>query len=177
NLSVLVSDEFMRAVREDAEWPLVFPEAGLGDAGSCHTVLRVWTGTVLPVRCRVMKMVRARELWAGIMRATYDYDEPGVLFIDRINRANNLGYREQISATNPCGEMPLPPYGACDLGSINLVPFIRNAFGPGAGFDFDAMAAVVETAVRMLDDVIDVSRFPLEQQERQARGTRRIGLG
>lgn len=176
NLSVLASDEFMEAVRDDGEWPLVFPDRDLGGAEG-ETVWRVWSGTTEPVRCRVIRKVRARELWDKIMRATYDYAEPGVLFISRINQRNNLYYREHISATNPCGEIPLPPYGACDLGSINLTRFVRNPFGDDAGFDFDAVEEVVSTAVRMLDDVIDVSRFPLDKQAEQARGSRRIGLG
>ncbi|MDX9741112.1 MAG: adenosylcobalamin-dependent ribonucleoside-diphosphate reductase [Gammaproteobacteria bacterium] len=176
NLSVLVTDAFMQAVQRDEEWPLVFPAAA-DEPGVCSTVLRVWSGTPLPVRCRVVRTVRARALWDAIMRATYDYAEPGVLFIDRINRENNLWYRERVSATNPCGEVPLPPYGACDLGSINLVRFVRRPFTPEASFDFDGVAEVAQTAVRMLDNVIDVSRYPLEAQARQAQGSRRIGLG
>lgn len=176
NLSVLASDAFIKAVRADDSWPLVFPEAGLGgEAGD--TVMRVWSGSREPVRCRVIKTVRARGLWDMIMRSTYDYAEPGVLFIDRINQFNNLHYREQITATNPCGEIPLPPYGACDLGSINLVSFVREPFSADARLDFEAMAGVARIATRMLDNVIDVSRFPLDRQAEQARGTRRIGLG
>jgi ribonucleoside-diphosphate reductase alpha chain len=176
NLSVLVSDAFIAAVRDDAGWPLVFPEAALGgDPGA--TVMRAWSGSAEPVPCRVIRTVPARALWDRIMRSTYDYAEPGVLFIDRINAQNNLHYRERISATNPCGEVPLPPYGACDLGSLNLVCFVRDPFSGNASFDFGALAAVAQTATRMLDNVVDVSRFPLDRQADIARGTRRTGLG
>lgn len=176
NLSVLVSDDFMAAVRDDAEWPLVFPEAALGGPGGA-TVMRAWSGSDVPVPCRVVRSVRARALWDRIMRSTYDFAEPGVLFIDRINALNNLYYRERISATNPCGEIPLPPYGACNLGSLNLVPFVSAPFSASATFDFDALGAAARLATRMLDNVIDVSRFALEPQAAMARGTRRIGLG
>jgi ribonucleoside-diphosphate reductase alpha chain len=176
NLSVLVSDAFMEALRDDTEWALVFPDRDFADAAGA-TVTRVWSGDTRPVRCRVVRTVRARELWDRIMRATYDCAEPGVLFIDRINQLNNLSYREHISATNPCGELPLPPYGACDLGSINLTRFVKHPFTPDAEFDFDAVEQVTRVAVRLLDNVIDASRFPLEAQAAQARGSRRIGLG
>ncbi len=178
NLSVQVSDAFMEAVRADRDWALVFPERDLeADAGEGAASARRWPGRPRPVACRVLRTVRARALWERIMRATYDYAEPGVLFIDRINDANNLGYREYLSATNPCGEIPLPPYGACDLGSVNLTAFVREPFSPRAAFDFAALGRIVRTAVRLLDDVIDASRFPLPAQEREARGSRRIGLG
>ncbi|HEB80621.1 MAG TPA: adenosylcobalamin-dependent ribonucleoside-diphosphate reductase [Chromatiales bacterium] len=178
NLSVQVSDAFMEAVRADRDWALVFPERDLeADAGEGVAPARRWPGRPRPVACRVLRTVRARVLWERIMRATYDYAEPGVLFIDRINGANNLGYREYLSATNPCGEIPLPPYGACDLGSVNLTAFVREPFSTCAAFDFAALGRIVRTAVRLLDDVIDVSRFPLPAQEREARGSRRIGLG
>ena len=152
NLSVLVTDPFMAAVKADADWPLVF-------AG------------------RTYRTVRARALWDAIMRATYDYAEPGVIFIDRINAANNLHYAETIAATNPCGEQPLPPYGACLLGSINLARLVRDPFTDAARIDPDELDALVRTAVRMMDNTIDASRFPLPQQEAEARAKRRIGLG
>ena len=152
NLSVLVTDAFMEAVKEDAPWELSF------------------AGTTF-------KVVKARELWDKIMRATYAYAEPGVIFIDRINRRNNLHYCETISATNPCGEQPLPPYGACLLGSINLAALVRDPFTDAAQLDRAALDRLVPLAIRMLDNAIDVSRFPLEQQAHEARAKRRIGLG
>ena len=152
NLSVLVTDAFMDAVRRNASWDLVFDG-------------------------KVYKTVDARALWDRIMRATYDYAEPGVIFIDRINAANNLSYCETISATNPCGEQPLPPYGACLLGSINLAHLVEAPFTPEARIDTAKLEARVATAVRFLDNVIDVSRYPLDAQAREARAKRRIGLG
>ncbi len=176
NCSVLITDDFMDAVQRDGQWPLVFPAAQLpADAGP--TVLRPWPGSEGPVPCRVVRTVRARQVWERIMRSTYDYAEPGVLFIDRINRENNLRYCEEISATNPCGEVPLPPYGACDLGSINLTRFVSNPFSSDAQLDFDGLAQLVPTAVRMLDNVVDASRCPIPAQTEQTRRTRRIGLG
>jgi ribonucleoside-diphosphate reductase alpha chain len=157
NLSVLVTDAFMQAVADDAPWQLSF-----GGPGETKAVAKV-----LP----------ARELWDKIMRATYAYAEPGVIFIDRINRRNNLWYREQISATNPCGEQPLPPYGACLLGSLNLARFVEHPFTPQARLDSDRLAALVPDVVRLLDNVIDISGFPLPQQQDEARDKRRIGLG
>ncbi len=152
NLSVLVTDAFMQAVKEDAPWPLVFNGVSY-------------------------KTIPARELWDKIMRATFAYAEPGVIFIDRINRANNLYYCETIHATNPCGEQPLPPYGACLLGSINLARLVRNPFTPEAAIDADELRELVAVAVRMLDDVIDISHYPLPRQEHEAKAKRRIGLG
>lgn len=178
NLSVQVTDAFVEAVRNDREWALVFPEAQLEDDGSgAGTVMRVWTGTDRPVPCRVLRRVPARALWSLIMRSTYDYAEPGVLFVDRINEWNNLHWRERITATNPCGELPLPPYGACDLGSINLARFVREPFTRAARLDLDAIRETVRVAVRLLDNVIDASLFPLPAQREQAHGSRRIGLG
>ena len=178
NLSVQVTDAFMKAVEADADWPLVFPDAGLpAPEPGQGTVERVWTGRREPVPCRVLRVVRARELWDRIMQATYQYAEPGVLFIDRINELNNLHWCERITATNPCGEVPLPPYGACNLGSVNLTRFVRRPFSEAAELDWDALRATVAVAVRLLDNVIDLSRFPLPQQQAVAQGNRRIGLG
>jgi len=175
NLSVQVTDAFMAAVKENAEWSLVFPAATFDGQG--EIVMRDWPGYEEKVPCRVVRRMPARALWDRILRATYDYAEPGVLFIDRINRLNNLWYSEHISATNPCGEIPLPPYGACDLGSINLTRFVNEPFSPRAKLDFKAIEETVQVAVRLLDNVIDVSRFPLPQQAGSACETRRIGLG
>ncbi|WP_435257872.1 adenosylcobalamin-dependent ribonucleoside-diphosphate reductase [Thioclava sp. FR2] len=152
NLSVLVTDPFMDAVKADGAWELVFGG-------------------------KVYKTVQARDLWNKIMRNTYDFAEPGVIFIDRINAANNLAYCETISATNPCGEQPLPPYGACLLGSINMATLVKNAFEADAALDLTALDDLVRTAVRMMDNVVDASRFPLPQQAVEAQAKRRIGLG
>jgi ribonucleoside-diphosphate reductase alpha chain len=152
NLSVLVSDAFMDAVKADVDWEFKF-------AG------------------RVYRTVKARALWDRIMRATYETAEPGVIFIDRINEENNLGYVETIRATNPCGEQPLPPYGACLLGSINLAKLVKQPFEDGAHVDLEELARLTRTAVRLLDNVIDVSRFPLAAQRAEAMNKRRIGLG
>ena len=152
NLSVLVSDALIEAVDADADWPLHFD------------------GTVY-------NTIRARDLWDAIMRATYDYAEPGVIFIDRINQTNNLSWLETIAATNPCGEQPLPPYGACLLGSVNLSRFVADAFTDAAHLDLEALKSCVATAVRMMDNVVDSSNFPLEQQREEAFNKRRLGLG
>jgi ribonucleoside-diphosphate reductase alpha chain len=175
NLSVQVTDAFVAAVRRDAAWPLVFPAATFESGG--ETVMREWPGQIRPVPCRVLRRIGARELWDRILRATYDYAEPGVLFVDRINRLNNLWYRERITATNPCGEIPLPPHGACDLGSLNLARFVRAPFAPDARIDFASLANATQVAVRLLDNVIDASRFPLPEQAESAQGSRRVGLG
>ncbi len=152
NLSVLVSDAFMAAVERDAEWPLQFEG-------------------------RVYRTVRARELWDRIMRATYETAEPGVIFIDRINAENNLAYCETIRATNPCGEQPLPPYGACLLGSINLARLVKQPLEDGAQLDEEELDQLARTGVRFLDNIIDISRFPLPEQRAEAMAKRRIGLG
>ncbi len=152
NLSVLASDAFMLAVKDGLPWELKF-------------------GGV------TYKVLAARDLWERIMRSTYAFAEPGVIFIDRVNRENNLGYCENISATNPCGEQPLPPYGACLLGSINLTTLIHDPFTPKARLDEAELARLVGVAVRMMDDAIDCSNFPLPQQTHEAEAKRRIGLG
>jgi ribonucleoside-diphosphate reductase alpha chain len=179
NLSVQITDEFMQAVRADSDWALVFPASELGEPGTGdnETVLRLWPGMSERVPCRILKRIKARQLWDQIMRATYDYAEPGVLFVDRINKLNNLWYREHITATNPCGELPLPPYGACDLGAINLTRFVRVPYSENAHIDFDSIAETVAVATRLMDNAIDVSQFPLPQQAEQARTSRRLGLG
>ncbi|MBF9019711.1 adenosylcobalamin-dependent ribonucleoside-diphosphate reductase [Rhodobacterales bacterium HKCCA1058] len=152
NVSVLVTDAFMEAVKADGPWELVFDN-------------------------KVYRTVQARDLWNQIMQSTYDYAEPGVIFIDRINQTNNLAYCETIAATNPCGEQPLPPYGACLLGSVNLARLVRAPFEADAALDLDALKVLVRVAVRMMDNVVDASRFPLEAQAREAQAKRRIGLG
>ena len=152
NLSVLVTDPFMAAVKADADWDLV------------------WDG-------ETRRTVRARELWDTIMQSTYDYAEPGVIYIDRINERNPLRYLEKIAATNPCGEQPLPPYGACLLGSVNLAMLISDPFEETARMDEALMERLVARAVRMMDNVVDASKFPLPEQQEEARNKRRIGLG
>ena len=152
NVSVLVTDAFMDAVKSDGSWDLVFEG-------------------------EVFQTMKAMDLWDQIMSSTFEFAEPGVIFIDRINKANNLSYCETIAATNPCGEQPLPPYGACLLGSINMARLVSKPFAKGANLDEAGMADLVATAVRMMDNVVDASRFPLEAQRREAEAKRRIGLG
>jgi len=152
NMSVLITDPFMEAVKADKPWDLVF-------------------------KGEVYRTVQARALWDAIMTGTYNYAEPGVIFIDRINQSNNLNYCETIAATNPCGEQPLPPYGACLLGSINMARLVADPFEANARLDVPNMAELVATAVRMMDNVVDTSLFPLEAQRAEAQAKRRIGLG
>jgi ribonucleoside-diphosphate reductase alpha chain len=165
----------MTAVNKDENWLLVFPVGEQVMDG--EVLMRDWSSCGQPVPCKVYKRVRARELWEKIMRATFDYAEPGVLFIDRINQLNNLYYCERIHATNPCGEVPLPPCGACNLGSINLTQFICAPFSEQAHLDMKGISAATRIAVRLLDNVIDVSNFPLPSQAMQVHSSRRIGLG
>ena len=178
NLSVLVTDAFLQAVQDGGDWPLVFPESELRDAeGSEGVVQRAWSDSPVAVPCRVHKVVPARELWQRLCDAAYDCAEPGVLFIDRINESNNLAYCERLSATNPCAEEPLPPYGACNLGSVNLTAFVSQPFTRQARLDHQAIANTTRSAVRFLDNVIDISRFPLFRQRERVHRSRRIGLG
>ena len=152
NLSVLVTDAFMDAVKKGEDWKLIYNN-------------------------KVYSVIKAADLWDQIMRATYNFAEPGVIFIDRINATNNLSYCETITATNPCGEQPLPPYGACLLGSINLAKLVEHPFDKNAYLDVSQLEDLVFTAVRMMDNVIEVSQFPLEAQKLEAKNKRRIGLG
>lgn len=179
NLSVLVTDDFMKAVEDDTSIPLVHVEPPAVDPMELeihdHNGETERDGKGLPRY--VHGWMAARELWDLIIRNTYDQAEPGVLFIDRINRDNNLNYVEKISSSNPCGEQPLPPYGACLLGSINLAMLVENPFTDTAGIDRNELAKLVKTAVRMMDNVIDTSNFPLPQQRDEAKAKRRIGLG
>jgi ribonucleoside-diphosphate reductase alpha chain len=172
NLSVLVTDAFMEALAAGRKWPLRFPCA-------VPTVASSDARLSVPARSggAITRLVSAHELWKKLEAAAHAAGDPGVLFIDRINRGNSLYYAEQIAVTNPCGEVPLPPHGACMLGSLNLTAFVREPFGAGARLDLPALDAIVPTAVRMLDDAVELSAYPLALQAEQARATRRIGLG
>ncbi|HWJ93124.1 MAG TPA: adenosylcobalamin-dependent ribonucleoside-diphosphate reductase, partial [Telluria sp.] len=172
NVSVAVTAEFMQALQDGAAWPLVHvarPGAALISQGAHQREDGLW----------VYRSVPAAQLWDTVMKSAYDFAEPGILFPDTINRDNNLRYCEQISATNPCGEQPLPPYGCCDLGPVILTRFVRNSFGFGGApeFDFEAFEAAVALQVRALDNVLDLTFWPLEQQRKEAMSKRRIGVG
>ena len=189
NLSLLITDGFMEAVDQDADWPLVFPinikeQAELDPASGEEVVWREWpTHENYIVRddglvaCKVYGHIRARHLWDMIMVSTYDYAEPGFILIDRVNEMNNNWWCENIRATNPCGEQPLPPYGACLLGSVNLTKFVRDPFTDKASFDWDEYKEVVRVFTRMLDNVVEVNGLPLEQQRNEIMRKRRHGMG
>lgn len=177
NLSVLVSDAFMRAVEEDAQWPLMFPLAGRSAPAGSAVYEKVWSGSFTSEPCLVSKTVGARGLWERLCKAAFECGDPGVIFIDRVAQTDNLYYDEVISATNPCGEVPLPPHGACNLGSINLTQCVQDPFSAHAKPDLKAIAQTTVLATRMLDNVYECSHFPLKAQEKVARASRRIGLG
>ncbi|MDR7135405.1 ribonucleoside-diphosphate reductase alpha chain [Lysobacter niastensis] len=189
NLSLLITDGFMEAVHDDADWPLVFPvnmkekgDLDLDDAS--QVVWRDWPShrnyVVRDdglVACKIYGHIRARHLWDMIMVSTYDYAEPGFILIDRVNEMNNNWWCESIRATNPCGEQPLPPYGACLLGSVNLTKFVRDPFTEQASFDWEEYKEVVRVFTRMLDNVVEVNGLPLEQQRNEIMRKRRHGMG
>src|SRR5687767_6537446 len=189
NLSLLITDDFIAAVENDADWPLVFPlnvaekdDVNLDDAGT--VIWREWPShrnyIVRDdglVACKVYGHIRARHLWDMIMVSTYDYAEPGFILIDRVNEMNNNWWCENIRATNPCGEQPLPPYGACLLGSVNLTGFVRDAFTDQARFDWEEYKEVVRVFTRMLDNVVEVNGLPLEQQRAEMMRKRRHVMG
>jgi ribonucleoside-diphosphate reductase alpha chain len=189
NLSLLITDGFMDAVENDQDWPTVFPvhvkeqdEIDLADPAK--VIWREWPTTENYVTrddglvaCKIYGHIRARHLWDMIMVSTYDYAEPGFILIDRVNEMNNNWWCEHIRATNPCGEQPLPPYGSCLLGSVNLTLFVRDPFGPKARFDWDEYREVVRVFTRMLDNVVEINGLPLEQQRNEILSKRRHGMG
>ena len=189
NLSLLITDGFMQAVADDADWPLVFPVSAKEQddvdlADPAQVVWRDWPtqqGYIVRddglVACKIYGHARARHLWDMIMVSTYDYAEPGFILIDRVNEMNNNWWCENIRATNPCGEQPLPPYGACLLGSVNLTGFVRDAFTDKASFDWEEYKEVVRVFTRMLDNVVEVNGLPLQQQREEIMRKRRHGMG
>ncbi len=192
NLSLLITEAFMRAVQTDGEWPLAFPlsereaeEEGIDPETSPEVVWREWPAhesdyVINPeglVACKVYKRVKARHLWNLIMASTYDYAEPGFVLIDRVNEMNNNWFCEDIRATNPCGEQPLPPYGSCLLGSVNLTKFVHEPFTDKAHFDWDQYREVVRVFTRMLDNVVEINGLPLDLQQNEIFRKRRHGMG
>lgn len=191
NLSLLITEEFMAAVESDSEWKLAFPlsqaeaEADQVDVNDADQVIwREWPSNERYVTrddglvaCRIFRTLKARRIWDMIMTSTYDFAEPGFILIDRVNQMNNNWFCEEIRATNPCGEQPLPPYGACLLGSINLTLFVRDPFTEKATFDWDEYRKVVDIFTRMLDNVVEINGLPLEQQREEIFRKRRHGMG
>ncbi|SIT71042.1 ribonucleoside-diphosphate reductase class II [Ectothiorhodosinus mongolicus] len=191
NLSLLITADFMEAVRDDTDWPLAFPVKqqeveldGIDINDASQVLWRDWPGDGKYVRndegqvaCRIYKHVPARNLWNVVMTSTYDYAEPGFVLIDKVNEMNNNWWCENIRATNPCGEQPLPPYGACLLGSVNLTRFVQDPFTPEARFDMDGFREVVSVFTRMLDNVVEVNGLPLSQQQGEIERKRRHGMG
>ncbi len=185
NLSCLITDEFMQAVNDDAEWKLYFPATQQETkSGEDEIIMRPWpqssdytTNELGQVACRVYNTIPAKQLWNLIMNFTYDYAEPGFILVDRINEMNNNWFCENIRATNPCGEQPLPPYGACLLGSVNLTRFVDDPFTDAAKFDWDKYCEVVAIFCRMLDNVVEVNGLPLEKQSEEILSKRRHGMG
>ncbi|WP_413468937.1 adenosylcobalamin-dependent ribonucleoside-diphosphate reductase [Pseudomonas sp. FME51] len=191
NLSLLITEEFMEAVESDSEWKLAFPlsegeaEADGVDINDPEQVIwREWPSNERYVTredgliaCRVFRTMKARRIWDMIMTSTYDFAEPGFILIDRVNQMNNNWFCEEIRATNPCGEQPLPPYGACLLGSINLTLFVRDPFTDKARFDWDEYRKVVDIFTRMLDNVVEINGLPLEEQRNEIFRKRRHGMG
>lgn len=185
NLSCLVTDEFINAVKEGGDWPLVFPatQQEVDDADN-EIVYRHWPGAKQyltnekgEVACRVYRHIPARRVWDVIMSSTYDYAEPGFILIDRVNEMNNNWFCEDVRATNPCGEQPLPQYGACLLGSVNLTRFVEDPFTDKARFDWDRYREVVMVFTRMLDNVVEINGLPLQQQRDEITRKRRHGMG
>ena len=189
NLSLLITEEFIEAVRSDSDWDLTFPisskeiEGGLDLKGD-NVVWKPFPTTdgytsneEGLVACRIYETIRAQKLWNAIMSSTYDYAEPGFILIDQVNKNNNNWFCEDIRATNPCGEQPLPPYGSCLLGSVNLTKFVRNPFTEDAYFDWDEYAEVVEVFTRMLDNVVEINGLPLDGQRKEIEYKRRHGMG
>ncbi|AGY91001.1 ribonucleotide reductase [Spiribacter curvatus] len=192
NLSLLITDGFMQAVRDGADWPLAFPmkpeeaqSEGVDVNDADQVLWREWPNRASGyltrddglVACRIYRWVKAQRIWDMIMTSTYDYAEPGFVLIDRVNEMNNNWFCEEIRATNPCGEQPLPPYGACLLGSVNLTKFVREPFTERAHFDWDEYRRVVALFTRMLDNVVEINGLPLERQREEIQRKRRHGMG
>ncbi|MGL4733936.1 MAG: adenosylcobalamin-dependent ribonucleoside-diphosphate reductase [Enterovibrio sp.] len=191
NLSLLITDEFIKAVQLNSDWPLIFPitqkEATQDNLDLNNASDIVWADWPThqdlveneqgQVACKIYRTLPARTIWDTIMRSTYEFAEPGFILIDKVNNMNNNWFCESIRTTNPCGEQPLPPYGACLLGSVNLTKFVHDPFTPQAQFDWEAYRKVVAIFTRMLDNVVEISQLPLEKQQQEIKNKRRHGMG